>query len=384
MFQGSKNVGKGEHMMLIQDNGGTMNGTTNKDRTNYFEALPANQLDLGLFLESDRMSSLDISQANLDNQRAVVQEEKRQSYDNQPYGQMGTTIDELAYNSFAYKHSTIGSMDDLNAANLDDLKGFFKTYYAPNNAVLAVVGDFTEGDAKAKIAKYFGPIPQQPTPPPVDTAETMGTGEQRKNLTDPLARQTRYEAAYTTVAGEDPDFYPLQILGTILSSGRTSPIYQDIVEKRLAIQANAGTFPSRGPALFSCSATLLPGADIAPLEKAFDAEISRVQTSGVTPEELAKARIQVRASQLVGGRGGRGGGGGGGPAILTALGKANSLSQDTVFFNDPGRINTNIDKLEAVTAADVQRVAKKYLVKENRVVVIDQPAAGQDDFGGSR
>src|SRR5579862_6153086 len=153
MFQGSENVGKGEHMLLIQENGGNMNGTTNMDRTNYFEALPANQLELALFLESDRMRSLDISQANLDNQRAVVQEEKRQSYDNQAYGGVEEAMQAMAYTSFAYKHTTIGSMADLNAATLDDVRGFFKTYYAPNNAAVAVVGDFSEGDAKKLVEK---------------------------------------------------------------------------------------------------------------------------------------------------------------------------------------------------------------------------------------
>jgi predicted Zn-dependent peptidase len=380
MFQGSKNVGKGEHMLLIQNNGGTMNGTTNQDRTNYFETLPANQLDLALFLESDRMSSLDISQANLDNQRAVVQEEKRQSYDNQPYGQMSGTIDELAFNSFAYQHTTIGSMADLNAATLDDVKSFFKTYYAPNNAVLAVVGDFTEAEARAKVAKYFGPIPMQPTPPAPDIEEHMGTGEKRKTISDPLARLTRYEAAYKTVPGDDPDSYALQILGSILSGGRTSPVYQNIVEKRLALNASAGSFAGRGPSLFSCSATIPPDGKIEPVEQAFDALIEKVKTDGVTEAQIDRARIQARAAVLVGGGGGRRGGGGG-AAILTALGKANALSQNAVFFNDPGRINTNLAKLQAVTAADVQRVAKKYLVKENRVVVVDQPEASADEGG---
>jgi len=202
MFQGSGNVGKGEHMMLIQDNGGTLNGTTNKDRTNYFEALPANQLDLALFLESDRMKSLDISQANLDNQRAVVQEEKRQSYDNQPYGQMAETVDGLAYDSFSYKHTTIGSMADLNAATLDDVKSFFKTYYAPNNATLALVGDFNEGvKRKRRSPNTLESIPRQPDPPPVELDEKYNTGEKRKTLTDQLARAVRYEAAYKTVSG---------------------------------------------------------------------------------------------------------------------------------------------------------------------------------------
>ena len=384
MFQGSGNVGKGEHMLLIQDNGGTMNGTTNQDRTNYFEELPSNQLDLALYLESDRMRSLDISQVNLDNQRAVVQEEKRQSYDNQPYGALSGTISDLAYDSFAYKHTTIGSMDDLNAATLEDVRAFFKTYYAPNNATIAVVGDFTEAEGRKKVEKYFGSIPRQPDPPPVDTTESLGTAERRKTITDPLARLVRYEAAYKTVPGNDPDSYALQVLGSILSRGRTGRLYKAIVEKGLATNANAGGQSGRGPGLFSCTATLAPGGKVDAVEAAFDAEIASIQESGVTEAEIAKARIQATAAALgvAGGGGGRRGGGGGG--LQTTLARANALSQNAVFFNDPDRINSNLGHIQAVTAADVQRVAKKYLTKNNRVVVIVEPDASQDDNGGLR
>src|SRR5205814_10377466 len=161
MFQGSENVGKGEHFVLIENNGGGMNGSTNSDRTEYHETLPANQIDLGLFLESDRMRSLVINQANLDNQRETVKEERRQRYDNQPYGLTFDTLFETAYDSFGYKHSTIGSMEDLNAASVKDVADFFKTYYAPNNAVLTLVGDFKTSDALSKIEKNFGNIPSQ-------------------------------------------------------------------------------------------------------------------------------------------------------------------------------------------------------------------------------
>jgi zinc protease len=147
MFQGSENIGKGEHFSLVLNNGGGMNGTTNEDRTTYFEELPKNQLDLGLFLESDRMRALNITQANLDNQRNAVQEERRQGIDNQPYGRASLDLDNLSYDNFAYKHSTIGSMTDLNAATIEDVKDFFRIYYAPNNAVLTLVGDFNPDEA---------------------------------------------------------------------------------------------------------------------------------------------------------------------------------------------------------------------------------------------
>ncbi len=372
MFQGSQNVGKGEHMLLVQDNGGTMNGTTNSDRTNYFETVPANQLDLALFLEADRMRALDISQTNLDNQRAVVQEEKRQSYDNQPYGGMNEAMQGLIYSSFGYKHTTIGSMDDLNAATLDDVKSFFKTYYAPNNAAIAIVGDFNEAAAKSKIEKYFGAIARQPQPPTPDLTETPLIGEKRKELIDPLAQLTRYEAAYKTVSGDSPDTAALQMLGTILSSGRTGRLNQDVVEKRIALNANAGMGPSRGPGLFTFSATVPPGGNAADVEKAFDAEIARIQNDGVTEAEIQRAKTQARAGALVGGGGGRGGGGRGG-GLQSVLGRANQLSQNAIFYNDPGRINTQLPKLEAVTAADIKRVAKQYLQKDSRAVVIASP-----------
>ena len=376
MFQGSQNVGKGEHMLLVQDNGGSMNGTTNTDRTNYFETVPANQLDMALFLEADRMRALDISQANLDNQRAVVQEEKRQSYDNQPYGGMAEAMSGLAYSSFGYRHTTIGSMADLNAATLEDVRSFFKTYYAPNNACIAVVGDFNESEAKKKVEKYFGSIPRQTAPPPSDLTETPLNGEKRKELTDPLARLPRYEAAYKTVPGNDPDFEALSVLGTILGSGRTSRLYDAIVDKRIALNAQAGVFASRGPGLFSFSASLPPSGSVKSLEAAIEAEVARVQKDGVTEAEVARAKTQARARTIVGFGGGRGGGGGG---LQSVLGRANSLAQNAVFWNDPGRANTQLQRIQTVTAADVKRVANKYLVKENRAVVVVYPELNPND-----
>ena len=196
MFQGSANVGKGEHFIQVLNNGGGMNGTTNEDRTTYFEELPKNQLELGLFLEADRMKALNITQANLDNQRNAVQEERRQGIDNQPYGRAQLDVDNLSYDNFAYKHSTIGSMSDLNAASVDDVKDFFRIYYAPNNAVLTLVGDFDPDAALALVKKYFGAIPAQPTPPKVDLIDEPHYGERREIIYDPLARLPQIDIAY--------------------------------------------------------------------------------------------------------------------------------------------------------------------------------------------
>jgi predicted Zn-dependent peptidase len=370
MFQGSESVGKGEHFLAINIAGGSLNGTTNQERTNYFETLPANQLELGLFLEADRMRSLDVSQANLDNQRAVVQEEKRQSYENRPYGAAQEELLGLAYNNFAYKHTTIGSMADLDAATLQDVRDFFSTYYAPNNAVLTVVGDFDPKQAKQLIEKHFGAIPRKPAPAPVVVSEpAQPAGERRKTIEDRLARQPAWRAAYLTVPGDHPDFWALNVLGDILSGGRTSRLYTAVVDKNLALSAGAGVSEGRGPALFTFSALIPRGSDPAKVEAAIDAEVERIQQNGVTDEELATARRSELTAFT--------------RQYRTALGKANQLGLYAVMFKDPDRINTYLDKTNAVTKEDVQRVARKYLTKENRAVLLIQPAGGGSAPGAS-
>jgi len=243
MFQGSENVGKGEHFILIDNNGGDVNGTTNEDRTIYFESLPANQLDLGLFLEADRMKSLAVTQANLDNQRNAVQEERRLRVDNQPYGKTSEAVGETAYDNFGYKHSTIGSMEDLNAASLDDVKSFFKTYYAPNNAALALVGDFKSDEALAKIKKYFEDIPAQPAPTRPDMTEPRQTAERRKTVEDNFAQIPRLDIDYKIPAYDSPDYMPLNVAMSILGSGQSSRLYQRLVKET---QQAANVFAGAG------------------------------------------------------------------------------------------------------------------------------------------
>src|SRR6478672_1307765 len=248
MFKGSENVGSGEHFMLVFNNGGNMNGTTNEDRTNYFEVLPANQLDLALFLESDRMKSLAITKENLDNQRNAVQEERRLGVDNQPYGKSSDTLPRLAYQNFAYAHSVIGSMADLSAATVEDVAAFFKMYYAPNNAVIAIVGDVDASTVVDKVKKYFGAIPRQPAPPAVDMSEPAPTAERRVSLEDQLARLPRLDMAYKVSDGASSDYEALDVLSTILSGGRSARFYETIVrQKQLATNANAFVSESRGP-----------------------------------------------------------------------------------------------------------------------------------------
>ncbi|MEX2272372.1 MAG: pitrilysin family protein [Vicinamibacterales bacterium] len=360
MFKGSENVGPGEHFLLIFNNGGSMNGTTDKDRTLYFETLPSNQLDLGLFLEADRMRSLEITKENLDNQRNAVQEERRQGVDNQPYGKTFEAFDELAFDSFAYKHSVIGSMADLSAASVDDVASFFKTYYAPNNAVLAISGDVNTEETLAKVRKYFEDIPAQPAPAPVVVDEKPQTAERRLVLEDPLARLSRLDIGYKIPAAGSKDDEALSVLSTVLSGGRSSRLYEAIVrQKQLSTGIFAGPNQERGVGLFQFSGTLAPGKTMADLEAAVWEEIEKVKKGPIAEWEIEKARNAARRS-LVG-------------TLTSSLSRAITLAESALFFNDPGRINTRPARIAAVTAADVQRVATLYLAPHRRTVVVTNP-----------
>jgi predicted Zn-dependent peptidase len=363
MFKGSENVGAGEHPYLIFSNGGTMNGTTNKDRTLYYEVLPANQLDLGLFLEADRMRSLDITKENLDNQRHAVQEERRLRVDNQPYGKVFEAIEELAYENFAYEHSVIGSMADLSAATVDDVASFFKTYYAPNNAVLSVVGDLDTKATLAKIEKYFGPISKQPAPPTVNMVEPPQKEERRLTLEDPLARLARIDMAYKIPPDGTPDEDALTVLGTILSSGRSARFNENIVrQKQLATGVFAGPSGSQGPGLFNVVGTVAPGKTVADLEAAIEAELESVKTGPIADWEIEKARTSARSSFI--------------NSLGSTFQRAMMLGQYALFHDKPDLINTRAETIAKISAADVQRVAKTYLVKTGRTVVITVPKAG--------
>ncbi len=361
MFQGSENVGKGEHFILVLNNGGGMNGTTSEDRTNYFETLPKNQLDLALFLESDRMRSLALNQTNLDNQRNAVQEERRLGIDNQPYGKSFLEIANLAYDNFAYKHSVIGSMADLNAANVDDVKDFFRIYYASNNAVLTLVGDLDRAETLEKVKKYFGGIPSQPPPPAVEMTEPEHYGERRETIEDRLARLPQILIAYHIRAGNTPENYALQVLAYILSTGQSSRFYQHLVkEKQLATSVQAFADMRRGPSLLRVIATPRPGVKPEELEKGIYEEIEAVRKDGVTEREMEKARAQFRRSQI--------------DSRQQGLSTAIRLGQYAVYFDDPNLINTIIDKFDVVSADQVKQAAQKYLMARDRAVVITLPA----------
>ena len=362
MFKGSENVGPGEHFYTVFSNGGTMNGTTSKERTLYFEAMPANQLEAALYLEADRMRSLAIVKDNLDNQRKAVQEERRQGLDNQPYGRTEEAIDALAFDNPAYKHSVIGSMEDLTAASTQDVAAFFQMYYAPNNAIMAVTGDAATAKVEELARKYFESIPAQPAPPSVDVRQPPQNGERRLALEDALARLPRLDVSYRIPSSLSADDDAIEVLRQILSGGRSSRFYESVVrQKQLAVSALAFAPDSRGPRLLRIVATPTPGKSIDDLEAALYSEIERVKSGTIEPWEIDKARNTAQR-QFVG-------------RLGQSLARAIDLAEYTLAYNDPGRINTWYSQLAKVTAADVQRVAQQYLTPENRSVIVTRPKA---------
>jgi len=362
MFKGSENVGPGEHFYTIFSNGGTMNGTTNKERTLYFETMPANQLEAGMFLEADRMRSLAIVKENLDNQRNAVQEERRQGVDNQPYGRTGESVDDLAFDNPAYKHSVIGSMDDLSAAATEDVAAFFQTYYAPNNAILTVTGDVATARVRELARKYFESIPAQPAPPAVDINQPPQGGERRLSLDDALARLPRIDISYRIPSSVSADDDAIDALSRVLAGGRSSRFYESIVRKQqLAVNVNAFAPDSRGPRLFRIVATPTPGKSLEEVEAAVYAEIELLKTKPIADWELDKAHNGARR-QLV-------------TDVGSSLTRAINLAEYALIYNDPGMINTRWDRIAKVKAADVQRVATQYLTVDNRSVIVTRPKA---------
>jgi len=360
MFQGSENVGKGEHFILILNNGGGMNGTTNEDRTNYFEQLPANQLDLALYLEADRMRALAVNEANLQNQRKAVKEERRLGIDNQPYGATDEALSDILYDNFAYKHSVIGSMDDLDAASLDDLKDFFRLYYAPNNAVLTLVGDFNPPEALAKIKKYFGGIASQPTPARPDLSEPPQTAERRRKMDDTFAETPRLDELFKVSPGEKAEWFAVEAISAILGGGQSSRLYQRLVkEKELAVSVDTDLENRPGPSPFQIEVSLRPGADFAAVEQIVQEELDRLQKEPVASWELEKVRLTSRRERA--------------QRLRSSLARAVVIGELTAKFGDPNVINTSESRLDAVTPQDVQRAAQKYLSVNQRCIIETYP-----------
>ena len=361
MFQGSENVKKAEHFQFVSNAGGTMNGTTNTERTNYFEALPANQLPLGLWLESDRMRSLAVTQENLDNQRNAVQEEKRLG-ENQPFGQVFDQLMPMIYKNFANAHSVIGSMEDLNDATVKDVQDFFRINYAPNNAVLVISGAFEPTEAKAQVSKYFATIPKQPKPPAIDVTEPAEVAMKYKQFEDKLAPFPAFIMAWKIPKRNTPDHNALSLAGKIISEGESSRLYQKLVKgDESVLQLVSFTDERRGPSGFLIFAIPKPGKDLSKIRDAIGNEIKDMATSGPTAEEIQKLHNNlindaVRSRQ-------------------SSLGRAQAIAEFALFDGDPTLINSELDELLKITPAQIKEAVNKYLNTDNRVLLDIVPAA---------
>jgi predicted Zn-dependent peptidase len=371
MFQGSQNVPDTQHIAHIERVGGSMNGSTWLDRTNYFQTVPAHQLELVLWLESDRMGFLlpAMTQEKLDNQRDVVKNERRWRVDNQPYGDWDERIQALVYPpTHPYHHSVIGSMEDLDAASLEDVEHFFQTYYAPNNAVLSIVGDFDPAEAKRLVEKYFGPFPRGPEVPPLpgepDLALSLG-GEVREVVESEVALPRVYIALRIPPYG-DAEFYAGDIAAHLLAGGKASRLYRTLVrERRIAQDVVAFAFPIvTGAAMLVLWATVSPGADVDEVERALWAEAAALGEGAATEDEVERARTSIEARHVIG---------------MQQVGeRADQLSMFATLFDDPELINTELDRYRAVTPDDVRRFALAYLRPDNRVVLTYLPRAAKE------
>ena len=368
MFQGSANVKKAEHFQYVERAGGQLNGSTQADRTNYWEQLPSNRLNLGLWLEADRMRSLAITQATLDNQREAVKEERRLRFDNQPY--VGTLVDSisLVYNKstcFAYAHSLIGSMTDLNAAKVEDVQAFFKQYYAPNNASLVIVGDFAPAEAKKLIAQYFTDIPRVPTPPPVQCNQPFNTGALVTRVADKNATIPAVLLFYRIPSVSDADFPALDLLSTILGIGESSRLNRVLARETKAAAATQSLInpvgPVRGPGLFGSLAIANQGVPIDSVVKLLSAQVAKVAVDGVTEAELSKAKNTYRANTINGRQ--------------SALNLAEAVQFADLFLGGVEKVNTDLARYNSVTAADIKRVAATYLRTDNSLTIIIVPGA---------
>ena len=365
MFQGSTNVAKGEHFSLVEASGGKANATTSWDRTNYFETLPSHELELALWLESDRLASLlpAMTQDKLDNQRDVVKNERRWSVDNQPYGSWDEKLQALLFPAgHPYRHPILGSMEDLDRASLADVSDFFAAHYAPNNAVLTIAGDFDPPAALALVEKHFGPIPANPAIPPVPSTRiaTLGT-EMRDIVLDRVALPRLYAACRTPAFGSAA-FEALQVAIDLLGVGRASRLYRTLVrEQQLAQDVTSFAFPEvGGAAVFALSVTTRAGIRPEVLEAAMWTEIDRLTAQGPTDDELDRVR-NLYAAEV--------------EASLQRVGeRADRLSMYAFLFDDPERINTEVSRYRGVDAARVREALAVSLLPSNRVVLTYLPA----------
>ncbi len=364
LFEGSENIKRGEFDKYLQNAGATNNANTSNDRTFYYEVLPSNQLELGLWMESERMLHAKIEPIGVETQREVVKEEKRQRIDNQPYGSILTEVLKRAYTVHPYQWAPIGSLDHLNAASLDEFIAFYKTFYVPENATLSIAGDIDIEQTKAMVSKYFKDIPKGTKPVPRPTVvEPPQKAEVRDVVFDNIQLPAVIQAYHIPAQGT-PDSYALDMLSTLLSGGQSSRMYKALVdEQKKAFTVQAFPFSLEDPGLYLTFGLVNMGVSPEDLEKAMDAEIEKVQKELISEKEFQKIRNQVESNFV--------------QQNSSAVGIAEQLANYHVYYKDANLINTEIDRYMKVTREDLQRVAKQYLTKENRVVLQYLPKSAQ-------
>ncbi len=367
MFQGSANIKKFEHIRYVESNGGSANGHTDFDYTNYYQTVPSDRVETALWLEADRMRSLDVSAENLKNQQNVVSEEIRVNVLNQPY--QFFELAQLwgnAFQNWANSHDGYGDLNDVNAATIEDVRAFFKTYYAPNNAVLSVVGDVTPAEVRAMVEKHFASIPKQPDPPKMDLSEPAQTQEKRVSQPDQLATLPAMVTGYHMPVQNSPDFAPMALLSLILQGDDSSRFYQRLVkEKAVSLDLNGALnyfgneFDYYGPMIMTTRSTYKPDRTVDEVVREMDAVLAEIQKGGITASELADAKVRYRSNYY--------------NQLESAFGRAHLLSVLALFRDDPNQINSALDSFERVTADQVKVAAAKYLVPSNRTVIARVP-----------
>jgi predicted Zn-dependent peptidase len=364
LFEGSENIGRGEYDKYIEKAGGTLNANTSMDRTYYFEILPSNQLELGLWLESERMLHAKVENVGIETQRQVVKEERRQRIDNQPYGSFLEQIMKRAYNVHPYKWPVIGSMDHLDAAQESDYKNFYADFYVPNNAIISIAGDIDYDQATQLVTKYFKDIP--PSKKPVyrpKAVEPALTGEIRDTVYDNI-QLPAVLMAYRIPAAGTPEYYAVSMLGTLLSQGESSRLHKALIDDQQKAVA-VGNFPLdlEDPGVAIAYGICSMGTDVQDAERAITAEIERIKTESIPDEEFQKLRNQVENDFVT--------------SNSRVAGIAESLANYKMYYGDANLINTELERYLAVTKEDIRKAAEKYYNTNNRVVLhyLPKPAA---------
>ena len=374
MFQGSQHVPETGHIAHVERVGGSLNGSTWLDRTNFYETVPSDRLELILWLESDRLGCYlpALTQEKLDNQRDVVKNERRQRVDNQPYGDWDERLQAMLFPpDHPYHHSVIGSMEDLDAASLDDVADFFRTYYAPNNAVLTLCGDFDPAEARRLIDRWFGPIPRGPAIPPLPgkpALEPFKPGREVRHTSVGGVPLPRIYLAWRIPAYGTPEYYAADVASELLAGGKSARLYRHLVrERRLARSVAAFVLPVvTGGSAMIARGSASAGDDPAVLERAMLDEVGRLAAEPVDPMELERAITGLEARHLF--------------ELQKVNERADQISMLTTYFDQPELVATEVERYRAVTAEDVRRVAAEYLAADNRVVLTYLP----DDGGAAR